>query len=247
MAQLEGAKRYFDTVRAVLDQIAATQLPAIDAAATAVQQTVTSGGMVYIFGSGHSHMLAEEGHYRAGGLAAICPILSTSLMLHEGAVTSTQFERTLGIGKILLQRYAPEAKDTIFVISNSGVNPVPVELALAAKELGMTVVAIVALAYARQVPAKVDNTKLADIADIVIDNQGVPGDALVELGETGARSGPASTLAGAFILNAIFTEAAQRLTAEGDLPPVYISANMPGAAEHNQQLIARYRGRNPHL
>ncbi len=144
------AKDYIDAVQAKLTAIANTQLDSISEAAEYIRKSIASGGVVYLFGTGHSHMLAEEGHYRAGGLAAVCPVLSTSLMLHEGAVSSTQIERTRGIAKAVLSRYQPTDRDTIIIFSNSGVNAVPVEMALAAREAGMTVIAIVALAYAAE-------------------------------------------------------------------------------------------------
>lgn len=244
---LQGARSYMDAVRVRLDAIAVTQQDVLAQAAQAVVTAIEADGQVYLFGTGHSHLLAEEGHYRAGGLAVVCPILCPSLMLHESAVSSTQMERTSGLGPALLARYRPSAIDVLWVFSNSGVNAAPVEIALAAKEIGMTVIAVVAQAYAARTPAGSTGQKLADIADIVFDNQGVPGDALVEIGDAGLRVGPSSTIAGAFILNAVLTEATWRLEARGHEPPIYISGNMPGAAEHNAALVEKYRARNPHL
>lgn len=245
--ELQGARAYMQAVRERLDAIAGHEQDTIRLAAEAIAAAIEAGGFVYLFGTGHSHMLAEEGHYRAGGFAAVCPVLCSSLMLHEGAVSSSRLERTSGVGPAVLARYRPTAQDVLVIFSNSGVNAVPVETALAAKEIGMTVIAVVARAYAAQVPAGSTGKKLADIADIVLDNHGVPGDALVELGGSGLRVGPLSTIAGAFILNAVLTEAAWRMHDKGLDPPIYISANMPGAAEHNAALIEEYRTRNPHL
>ena len=244
----QGAQHYMNAVRERLDAIAQSQIEAIDKAAQAVFQTVTEGGVVYLFGTGHSHLLCEEGHYRAGGLASVCPVLHSSLMLHEGAILSTQLERASGIGPVVLARYQPTEHDLLFVFSNSGVNTVPVETAMAAKKIGMTVIAVIAADYAAQVPVGAAGKKLVDVADIVVDNQGPPGDALVEINQAGLRVGPLSTIAGAFILNAILTEAVCRIVATGETtPPVYISANMPGSAAHNAMLVERYRHRNPHL
>lgn len=234
-------------VRRSLDAIAESQVEAIDRAAQAVVRTVEADGIVYLFGTGHSHMLCEEGHYRAGGIAAVCPILNSSLMLHEGAVLSTRLERTSGLGPAVLARYGPTERDLLIIFSNSGVNNVPVETAIAAKELGMTVIAVIAADYAAQAPLGSTGKKLGDIADIVLDNQGPPGDALIEVDDQGLRVGPLSTIAGVFILNAILVEAICRMVASGVVPPVYVSANMPGAAAHNAALIAKYRSRNPHL
>ena len=244
---LPGATAYMDAVRSTLDQIVATQTAAVDAAATAVVETLARDGLVYLFGTGHSHKMAEEGHYRAGGLGAVCPILSSGLMLHESAAAGTAIERTRGVGPAVLSRYDLSDRDTLFIFSNSGVNAAPVETALAAAETGATVVAIVSADYAATVPPRIDGKKLVDVADIVIDNQGVPGDSLVAVGETGLRTGPASTVTGAFILNAVLTEAIWRLAERGRTPPIYISANMPGAMAHNEALVARFRPRNPHL
>jgi len=244
---LSGATAYMDAVRAILDQIGGAQIAAIDAAATAVVNSLECDGLIYLFGTGHSHMMAEEGHYRAGGLGAVCPILSSGLMLHESAAAGTTIERTRGMGPAVLSRYDLSERDTIFIFSNSGVNAAPVETALAAREAGATVVAIVSADYAATVAPRIDGNKLTDVADIVIDNKGVPGDSLVDIGDTGLRTGPASTVSGAFILNAVLTEAIWRMAEVGQTPPIYISANMPGAMAHNEALVARFRPRNPHL
>ena len=244
---LAAGSSFMTAVQEILATIIQTQADAMAEAANAVVETIASGGMVYLFGTGHSHLMAEEGHFRAGGLAAVCPILSSAMMLHEGAVTSSSVERTSGVASAVLQRYQPTAQDVLFVFSNSGVNMAPVEMALAAKEKGLTVIGVVARAYADQVPVGPVGRKLTDVADIVIDNQGPPGDALIEIGQTGVRTGAVSTISGAFILNAILTEAATRLTVEGQTPPVYISSNMPGATDHNAALVEQYRRRNPHL
>ena len=245
-AAMTAAAAYMTAVRHLLDTIAELEAPRLQAAVDAIVPALRADRMLYIFGTGHSHMLAEEGHYRAGGLAPVCPILTATLMLHESAIVSTRMERTSGLAATVLSRYAVQPGDVIMIYSNSGANAVPVEMAIAAKEAGMVVIAIVALDYAATVAAGASGRKLADIADIVIDNHGVPGDALVEIGG-GLRTGPASTVAGAFILNAILTEVAAQLAQAGGAAPVFISANMPGAVAHNAGLIEKYRTRNPHL
>ncbi|MCL4394994.1 MAG: SIS domain-containing protein [Chloroflexi bacterium] len=244
---LPGARTYMHAVRSLLDLVARTQETALDRAATAIVNAIEADGILYLFGTGHSHMLAEEGHTRAGGLAAVCPILASSLMIHESSHAGSLLERTAGIGPAILSRYQPTAKDVIVVFSNSGVNAVPVETALAAKKIGMTVIAMVALEYAAVAPLSALGKRLADVADIVIDNGGPPGDALVEIGNTGLRTGAASTVTGAFLLNALLSEVACRLAKKGGTPPVYVSSNLPGAAGHNTALHDRYRARNPHL
>lgn len=243
---IPGAEAYMSAVIERLTSLAKSQAEAIHRAADAVSRTIVRDGIVYILGTGHSHMLAEEGHYRAGGLACVCPVLISSLMLHENSVASGAFERVSGLAPAIFQRYGLTDRDMLFVFSNSGVNAVPVEAALHARALGMTVAAVVSLDYAAQIPVGKTGKKLADVADIVLNNGGVPGDALISLNES-LRVGPLSTIGGAFLLNSIFVEASQRLLRDGHEPPVILSANMPGANEHNAPLVAHYRLRNPHL
>jgi uncharacterized phosphosugar-binding protein len=132
----------------------------------------------------------------------------------------------------------------LIIASNSGVNAAPTEAADYGREIGATVIAITSLAYSTAIAN--GRRRLADLADIVLDNGLPPGDALVELPDTDMKVGPASTVVGATLLNAIFAEVAAELSRDGN-PPVYRSANMPGAKDINQALVSKYRPRNPHL
>ncbi len=220
----------------LLDQLA----PAVDA----VVASVRAGGLTYIFGTGHSHLLALELHYRAGGPAFVVPILDESLMLHEGAIASTARERESGAAVAAFARYAIKPRDVVIVISNSGVNAAPVEAARIARVSGAAVIALTSRAYSEA--SANGRPTLAGAADIVIDNGLPPGDALVALPGTPLKAGPGSTAIGAALLHALFAEAAARLAADGP-PPIFLSANMPGAAENNRDLVERYGPLNPHL
>ena len=219
----------------------------VDQLAPAVKAVVASvrmGGLTYVFGTGHSHLLALEVHYRAGGPAFVVPILDEGLMLHEGAIASTARERESGAAAAAFARYAIRSRDVVIIISNSGVNAAPVEAARIARATGAAVIALTSRAYS-EASAKGRPT-LAATADIVIDNGLPPGDALVSLPGTDLKAGPGSTAIGAALLHALFAEAAARLAADGR-PPIFLSANMPGAAENNRDLVERYGPLNPHL
>ena len=220
----------------LVDQLA----PAVEA----VVASVRAGGLTYVFGTGHSHLLALDLHHRAGGPAYVVPVLDESLMLHKGAIASTARERESGAAAAAFSRFVLRARDVVIVISNSGVNAAPVEAAGIARAAGAKLIALTSRAYS-EASAKGRPT-LAGAADIVIDNGLPPGDALVALPGTALKAGPGSTALGAALLHALFAEAAARLAADGP-PPIFLSANMPGAAENNRDLVERYGPLNPHL
>ena len=243
----DGIERYFAAVTALQSSVIEGQLDLLRQVAEAMALTIMREGRLFVFGTGHSHLLAEEGHFRAGGLAPVVPIFLSGLMLHEGALLSGRLERLPGLAEPLLARYNPRAGEMLFVFSNSGVNTVPVEMALAAKAHGLIVVSVCSLVYTRVAPLSPVGKRLFDIADFTIDNGGEPGDSLIPLEGTGWRVGPSSTVIGAMIWNCLVTEAAFRLQARSAEVPVYVSANMPGASAHNAALLERWRFLNPHI
>jgi len=124
-----AAEAYLAEASRRLASVRTGQEDAFAAAIEAMQRAAAGDRLIYLFGTGHSHMLAEEGHYRAGGLACIVPVLSATVMLYEGAVAGSRLERTSGLADIVLSRYAIGAGDVLVVFSNSGGNAVPVEAA----------------------------------------------------------------------------------------------------------------------
>ncbi|EAR51298.1 hypothetical protein OG2516_17755 [Oceanicola granulosus HTCC2516] len=237
--------RYFTDLIARLSALQDAAAEAIDATVRAVLDVVAADGRVFLFGTGHSHVLAEECHYRAGGLAITVPILSGPTTVQDGAVAGTVYERLPGIVAPILDRYGVGPRDMLIVISNSGVNAAPLEAAREARARGAKVVAVTSLAYSTAAARGRD--RLADLADVVLDNGGPPGDAALSLEGSEMRVGPVSTVVSAALLNAVFAEVAERLVAQGGEAPIYRSANMDGASEINARIVARYRDRNPHL
>ena len=245
---MSGADGYLGQVGAMIERLHGEQLGQIREAGGLVADVLRADRLVHVFGTGHSHMLAEEGLYRAGGLAPVNAILESGLMLHEGAAVSTRLEKLPGYSPIVADKYGFEEGDLLIVVSNSGVNAAPVEMALLAREAGLKVLAICSVDYARSVePRPGVSTRLYEVADLTLDNLGEPGDAVVEVDGSGLKVGPTSTVIGAALLNAVFVEATCALAAEGVEPPVYRSSNMPGASEHNRGLVERFKTRIRHL
>lgn len=239
-----SAERYLGRVGEMLTRVREEQLGALREAGNLVADVIEADGLVHVFGTGHSHMLVEEGLYRAGGLAPVNGILDTGLMLHEGATASSRLERLSGYSGIVAGKHHLDARDILVVISNSGVNAAPVEMAMLAKESGLKVIAICSMTYSGATDTKPGvGRRLFEVADLTLDNLGDAGDAAVEIDGHGFKVGPTSTVIGAALLNAIFVEAAGLLSDRGVEPPVYVSSNMPGAAERNEKLVDRFRGR----
>ena len=231
----ESIERYLNICIEQLIQLREHSVNAIDAAAQAVADAIQADKGYFLFGSGHSALIAHEAFWRAGGLAPALPILDPSW---------GDAERLTGYGVTLLEHYDLQAGSVMVVISNSGINPLPVEVAMESKGRGLTVIAITCLAHSQNVPSRhPSGKKLYEVADIVIDTQGVPGDAALELPGVPGRVGPTSTILGVAIVEAISVQAAAILVERGIVPPVLVSSNLPEGDIHNRKLIERYRNR----
>lgn len=235
---------YFKRVQERLELLEKQEGPVMLLAAEKVAEAIQAGGIVQLFGCGHSHILTEEVFYRAGGLVPVKPIFVEPLMLHEGAVQSSQLERKNDYAAEFLQEQDFRPGDVVFVVSTSGRNPVPVDVALAARESGAFVIGITSLAYSGSQSSRHDTGKyLFDSVDLVIDNHSVSGDAILSYETVEVPFGPTSTVVGATMLNAIFAEAIKRMADAGFAPPIFLSGNIDGADAHNMQLIEKYRER----
>lgn len=234
---------YLPELCRMLADIEAGEMPAIEAAARAAYASIRAGGLLHAFSTGHSHMIVEEMFYRTGGLVPINPILSEELMLHTGAITSTQMERKSGKATALLTAAGIAKGDTILISSNSGINTVPVEAALFAREQGLTVVCVTSLQVTQQLQSRHPSGKrLFEVSDIVLDNHSPMGDGLLEL-PGGQITGGASTFGSLFIAQRIVLKIENLYLADGLTPPVLRSANLPGGDAFNETLVSQYAAR----
>ena len=235
---------YHQAITRLIETIRRSQAENLGRAAQAIFSSLRSGGVFHVFGTGHSHALAEEAYHRAGGLVPVNVIQELLLTPLTPPGMSSQLERISGLAKIILDRHDLRPGEVLMVISNSGINTVPVEVALEAKSRGLTVVALTSLRHSQHVASRHANGKrLFEIADIVLDNCGEPGDAAVRYDNLEGAVGPTSLLAGAYIINSLTCRVVELFLAEGLTPPVYLSVNAPGGDEHNKEWEARYRGR----
>ncbi len=204
-----------------------------------VANVIEDDAIIYAFGCGHSHLPALDVFYRAGGLANVSPVLDTDLMLFDGAAKSSRMEKTSGIATEVIRRYPITKKDILFIISASGKNAVPLEMAKCAKELGVYTVAISSKEYEKK------GATLLSSVDMGIDCKVPYGDAVLPVGES--KMGGLSTYSALFILNSILIEGAKIATERGVKAPIFMSGNVEGGKEYNIQLEDKYLARVKHL
>lgn len=251
------ADQFHQRAAALLERARQQNAAVLKQAGALLGESIAAGGVVHTFGSGHSEIIAREIIGRAGGLVCVSGIYDA---------TGGFIENLVGYGTKLAERYdrahGLRPGESIIVISNSGKNSSPIEVALYAKQKGLKVIALTSVEMARQATTvHPGGRKLHEIADLVLDNCGNVGDAIVEVGsakaglpadfsaealaraETSVKAGPTSTLAGALLLNLLALEATEWLVAHGHTPPILRSQNLPGAIEYNRELALRYKGR----
>jgi uncharacterized phosphosugar-binding protein len=229
---------YFTRANELLARAWETNAPVLARLAPIVGECVARGGVIHTFGSGHSELVSREIIGRAGGLVCVTGIIDP---------TAGFIENLSGYGTRLAARYDRQHQllsgEVLIAISNSGKNCSPIEVALYARQKGLTVVALTSVAMSHATPSEhPSGKKLPDVADHVLDNGGVPGDAIVEVAD-GVRAGPTSTLIGCSVLNWLMLATIDWLKQNQHPLPVLRSQNLPGAIEHNRALAQKYKGR----
>jgi uncharacterized phosphosugar-binding protein len=223
---------YLTKICELIQHMQNTQGEAIRKAAALVGDTILAKGLVYTFGSGHSQLLSHEVQARAGGLY---PVLQIADPLWGRA------ERIEGVGELLLKGAPFKSGETIFVISNSGRNPEPIEVALKTRELGLHVIAVTSLTHSLSVTSRHSSgKKLFELGDVVLDTGTPAGDACMSFAGLEVKAGAASTVLGAALMNAVMVEAIQYILDKGGNPPILMSANLDGNEEYNDRVKAGY-------
>ena len=240
-------EKYYKELTKLLDKAFHAQADKVEEAAQIIAKSALNGGMVYTFGTGHGHLLSLEIFYRAGGMVKVCPILDDKLMLHISASESTLWERKEDMADALLEKYPVKAGDVLIAFSNSGRNTVPVELAVKCRERGAKVIALTSMNHTSQVtPRNKLGMRLFEAADLVLDNMGVLGDAVIE-GTGGRMVGPTSPAIGAALLQSIVCRV-EEIAREQNKPIDYFaSSNIDGGDEINNRYIALYKDQIPGL
>lgn len=248
---------YPPIVREILDRIEHSQEPAIREAAEAFADSIAAGGLVHLFGAGHSRMGVEEIFPRIGSIVGYHPIVELSLSYYTnvvgtmGLAQSLFLERVDGFGECLLSNYEFGEHDSALVISSTGINNVPVEVALGLKQRGLTVAAITSVAHSSGVDSRHPSGKhLYEVADIVIDNCTPPGDAAVHVDGCDYPVAPTSTVGTVVVAHSINALLAEGLVRRGVKPMVLGSphfSDQEAARRNLEEYYAAFRARTRHV
>lgn len=232
---------YAALLRDALAASARDEASAILAAAGFVIDTVAAGGIVHLFGSGHSALVAADPVGRSGGLVPLNQIVDRS---------EDMAERLPGYGRMLAlhyhQQYGLEPGETLVVISNSGINPLGIDLAMDARERGLAVIAISNVRQSRTLASRhPSGARLFEVADVSLDNHAPHGEAALALPGVTQRVASVGTVTGSYLINAVLAAAVQGLSERGMEPPILVSENagIEGADERNAALRRRWQGR----
>lgn len=243
-----------------LAEIVRGQSNAIERAADIFANTILAGRMVHVFGAGHSRILVEELWPRYGSFPGFNPIVELSMTFHNSVVGANGqrqamfIENASGLATRILRNFDIGNEDSALIVSSSGCNVVPFEMAEGFKERGVPVIAIVSRAHADASTSNVSNgRKLHDIADIVLDTGSPVGDAMVALEGLDTPVSPGSTVGGCMVINCIKAEVALRLTEAGVPPKVLTASALVGKQrstdlfesaydEHARRLAKLYAG-----
>jgi uncharacterized phosphosugar-binding protein len=239
---------YFTKITELVEKIRKTQTENIQKAAKEIAPRLEKGGILFVFGSGHSHVMAEELQNRAGGLIQVRAILPYELTMDRTPNKAMYLERTDGYAEILLKTARIRPQDALIVISNSGRNAVPVEMAHGAKQQGIFTIAVTNLEHSKgTTPRNKIGKKLYEVVDIALDNCGPLGDAAVQPPGKPYFVGPVSTIVGAVLLEGLVCNIAEIMIADGIDPPILRSANLDGSDEYNHNAVDSLKKRFPEL
>jgi uncharacterized phosphosugar-binding protein len=224
------SKQYMEKCQALLQRLLDTQIPAIEAAAELIAQATADGRTFYAWGGPHSNLPVQDIFFRAGGLTTVNAVFTPGLSLEEGPIRVTYaVERAEGYGHEFFHQIGAEPGDVILLVSTSGRNAFPIEMAQCAKEAGLKVIGLTSLHYSRSVTSRAKNgKKMYEFCDVILDNRTVPGDAILEDERLPQKVGPTSGWVGCLLLQALMVEVAERLWEKGVQPPIYYAANLDG-------------------
>ncbi|HEY8980259.1 MAG TPA: SIS domain-containing protein [Streptomyces sp.] len=246
MGERGAGDRFFEAATALLERVRVEEAETVEAAGELLADTIVAGGRLFAFGAGHSSLAAQDLVYRAGGLA-VMNLLSVPGLVGvdvRPATLGSALERVDGLATVVLDNSPLRAGDALIIVSLSGRNPLPVEMALHARARGVRVIGVTSVAYATETASRHSSgTFLKDHCDVVLDSKVAVGDAELSLDTVAAPFAPASTVVTSALLQAVMATTAASLADRGVEPPLLRSGNVDGGHAWNARVMDEYRDR----
>lgn len=238
-------QEYFETIQEIVKKAEETQEDNILKAADLLTECTKNGGIIHLFGSGHSCLVTEDVFWRAATLANVHAIFEPSVAGINEITKSGYMEKIEGMGQVLMNYQRITPPDVMICISNSGNNAITIDVAIEAKKRGLPVIVFTNVEYSDFLsPHHSSGSKLKDYADVVIDNCSLIGDAAVKLDGLPMKVGATSTIPSVFLLHALFVQTCDNLLKQNIVPDVYYNGHMtyeiPDAKKHNDRLMDKY-------
>jgi uncharacterized phosphosugar-binding protein len=235
---------YLEKAIELLTRIKDEESGAIDQAAKMIAEAIERGHNLFAFGCTHSSLPIQDLVYRAGGLMLVNPIYGpgiTALDIKPTTISSAM-EQMPGYARVILDNSPARSGDVLILVSVSGRNAVPVELAQLAQERGIKVIGVTSREYSEAVSSRhPSGKKMNDFADLLLDNKAPKGDAVLESDQVPQRFNPVSGVTSTAILQALIAATIEQLISRGITPPIFLAANVDGGAEYNARLLKQYR------
>jgi uncharacterized phosphosugar-binding protein len=231
---------YFSEIAALLQRIVDEETPAIEQAANKIADAIANGHKLFAFGASHSSLPVQDVMYRAGGLMLFNPLYGPGIdaMTTRPATLGSQMEQMPGFAKAILDNSPLSEGDVLIVISVSGRNAVPIEMAQLAQERGIYVIGVTSHAYTDAVTSRHESgKKMKDFCDLVLDNKVDAGDAVLSIEGFERKFTPASGITTTALMHAISGATIEALVNRGITPPVFLAANLDGGKEWNAKLL----------
>jgi len=246
---MSASADYLDCISTLVRQVRENQADAISSVAGRIAGSLTAGGLLHVFGSGHGIIFAKEAFNRSGGLIPVNPIYDATLLGPFGGARRTALLQDVeDYAPVVFEGYDLKPGEVLLQFSASGAHSLVCEVCVEAQRRGLYVVAVTNVEYSKSTRSRHSSGKrLFELADQVIDNPGPLGDASITLEGVPSPVGATSTVTGICILNAIVVETVEVMALAGTTPPILYSHSTPGSTEHNREVFDRYRSRLRHL
>lgn len=240
-------EQYFGNMKRVLEKIEETQLDGIEQSAARIADSLENGGIWHLLDTGH--MLMHEAVGRTGGMMAVRPVKVTlevdnPTRYREEDLSKKKrvfMDEIAGLPAFIVGKSKMMPGDVLMIGSVSGINVLPVEMAIYAREMGITVIAITSVEYSNYLtPMHPGGKRLFEVCDLVLDNCSGIGDTVVQVEELGQGMCPSSGIAASYLMWAVQSRVVELLLDRGKKPSVYMSNHMPGAGKHNSEAWSNY-------